>query len=1241
MRSLTIILCAALCACALAAPRELLLDPLTSTDHWEPAGIRVNYSLGDTSLAAAKDAPPGAAGSVALTYDFRINWRRWVGAHWLGGPLLGTPRELRLWVLGNACGHDLVVRIRDLTGGVYEKPIAPIDWTGWREVTTDLTAGWRQILRTADKAHSPALPLTLDSLSLVQHRTTTAPEGVVQQGTINFALLRVTADVAAVDEVRLQVKAAQARGLFYVPDVPTWQLQLDNSTAEAVAGDLTLDITDFFGQTRQVWQKSISLAAHAKTTVTMTAPEKRLGAYTGVVTLRSPDRAQRLAVTFAISSPAAPTPLDEQSPFGINFLSASFPSGPERELALKLGAEAGIKWERVGFGMAQMEPRRDQFAWQGPASVPGAVGKALDFGGGCAQYVVPHTAPLARPAQRGELSLSFWIKLNSLQMSGEWHNVLSKDLGPPPTREFQVYFCNSRRYFALSSGDQATKWSDAPCDKTDWQVGRWYHLAATHKASGTTRWFVDGTPEGEAEPRCATLHSTTAPLRLGPGPSDFSFTLDDLQIYDRILTPAEVAALTQHQPLASAPVAWYACDEAAETLADKQNASPGRLADVGIDDLIADDARYGISVYGLLGFPPRWASTAPPDAERYAQYAPDSAAFEAYCRAVAEHYRDRVRYWEIWNEPNITVFWEPEPNAAAYAETLAAGYRGCKAGNPDCRVMGISLAGSNRPLTWVEQVFAAGGGANMDLVSLHPYRQPATPEATDLVADMRDAWDIGERHGGGRRLWLTEIGWPNEFGGGGSSEELTALMVPRSHIEALASGVVDHISWFRFHDCGDDTGYMEHWCGLVRQNLQPKAAYFAYRTMARSLAGQKFTKRLEASGVLRAYLFSGSGRQTVALWQPDTPLTVAVKVGPSARALDLMGNPRGRRLDKDWLLVQATPAATFIAGVGGQPLVKPLLLADPASLELGRGEQRTVTLHLTNPLSTPVRVRVALTHPDALDSTALPEQSLAAGGTVTLKTDLAASADAAPGLRVLRLSLDGPLKDVALDLPVAVTAARRDAPPVARYTFDGDLTASTAADSSGNGFTARLLDGARITPSGRHGQGLELPTVTARAQVDDAPLLSLPDEFTLLAWVKPAGENKSWQWVMAKCEGDRQRNYGLYLSLRDGAFYFTGTPAPMGTGHTDLPSGRQLWDGQWHHVAATYSRWSGKLRLYVDGAQAQEHDFAPDGLAVTTAPLMIGEALGGGADGHTSAYLDDVAIYPRALIAAEVAVAAK
>jgi len=107
----------------------------------------------------------------------------------------------------------------------------------------------------------------------------------------------------------------------------------------------------------------------------------------------------------------------------------------------------------------------------------------------------------------------------------------------------------------------------------------------------------------------------------------------------------------------------------------------GRFDWAYYDRLVDIANRNGISVYGLIAYWSHW--TKPYTQEGVRDYA-------AYCRALVTHFKDRIKHWEVWNEPNI-FFWSGPKEL--YADLLKAAYKAIKEADPEAHVLGCSTAG--------------------------------------------------------------------------------------------------------------------------------------------------------------------------------------------------------------------------------------------------------------------------------------------------------------------------------------------------------------------------------------------------------------------------------------------------------------------------------------------------------------------------------------------------------------------
>ena len=108
----------------------------------------------------------------------------------------------------------------------------------------------------------------------------------------------------------------------------------------------------------------------------------------------------------------------------------------------------------------------------------------------------------------------------------------------------------------------------------------------------------------------------------------------------------------------------------------------------------------------------------------------------------------------------------------------------------------------------------------------------------------------------------------------------------------------------------------------------------------------------------------------------------------------------------------------------------------------------------------------------------------------------------------------------------------------------------------------------------------------------------------------------------------------LAIANHGGGPYFYVGAAGVYAGYPQT-SGIAGWKaGEWHHLAFTYSASQGRLRLYVDGAQAQESDAKIQFPAVSPNTFTIG----GDVSGRESAFgVDEVRITNNEMIAAAIA----
>lgn len=210
------------------------------------------------------------------------------------------------------------------------------------------------------------------------------------------------------------------------------------------------------------------------------------------------------------------------------------------------------------------------------------------------------------------------------------------------------------------------------------------------------------------------------------------------------------------------------------------------------DMVINAAAAHGLRVLGVIAFTPDWAKppgtyfTTPPD---------NTADYADFSRAVATHYGSKVSNWQLWNEPNLPLFFGGGVhNAPRYTELVKAAYPAIKAVQPNATVVlaGLSrLPGDESPPAFLDKVYAAGGKGSFDAAAAHPYVFP-----TGLAANPENGWsDVGAMHDvmarngdGGKKIWMTELGAPTCDCGDGVSPQDQAKQITDVLAAAAATG---------------------------------------------------------------------------------------------------------------------------------------------------------------------------------------------------------------------------------------------------------------------------------------------------------------------------------------------------------------------------------------------------------------------------------------------------------------------
>lgn len=188
------------------------------------------------------------------------------------------------------------------------------------------------------------------------------------------------------------------------------------------------------------------------------------------------------------------------------------------------------------------------------------------------------------------------------------------------------------------------------------------------------------------------------------------------------------------------------------------------------DRIVALAEKYRLKIIARLDRPPDWArkdsslKEAPPD---------DFQDYADFVEAVVKHYKGRILYYQLWNEPNIWPEWGNQRiDPASYARLLRAGYEAVKRVDPNAYVLSAPLAQTleNSPramsdLDYLKGMYESGAKDYFDILFANAYGfslppdDPANPKVLNFqrVALLRE---IMVRYGDEEKpIWFNEFGW--------------------------------------------------------------------------------------------------------------------------------------------------------------------------------------------------------------------------------------------------------------------------------------------------------------------------------------------------------------------------------------------------------------------------------------------------------------------------------------------------
>lgn len=327
---------------------------------------------------------------------------------------------------------------------------------------------------------------------------------------------------------------------------------------------------------------------------------------------------------------------------------------------------------------------------------------------------------------------------------------------------------------------------------------------------------------------------------------------------------------------------WVRCGAGATQLVDWGSVEPrpGEFTwDAADRELDEWDKPWGLTPLPILAYTAPWASSGP-DGDR--GYPPnDLRHYARFVRESVARYKEDVKYWEVWNEQNISFFKGTIPQ---YVDMLKVASIAAHQADPDCHIVFGGTAGVDT--RFIERCYELGAGPYFDVMAVHPYQWGRT---------FNDGWNrekverlralMNRKQHRATPVWLTEVGWSTAE----VSDEDQARLLVQSYVSNLALNHlgVAKVFWFSVKDWGGP-GH-----GIFADNGSRKPSFNAYSIMTRELEGRVHLGRLE-TGDVRCHAFSDPDEETPVLvfWSPTLePMPLALPHLDGAMTLvDINGN---------------------------------------------------------------------------------------------------------------------------------------------------------------------------------------------------------------------------------------------------------------------------------------------------------------------------------------------------------------
>jgi len=351
----------------------------------------------------------------------------------------------------------------------------------------------------------------------------------------------------------------------------------------------------------------------------------------------------------------------------------------------------------------------------------------------------------------------------------------------------------------------------------------------------------------------------------------------------------------------------------------------------------------------IFAFTPQWATTGDASSKDWlvwSRAAPQIGPWKTYIDQVTRRYKNDIRYWELWNEPDLPFF---RGTVDEYVQMCKTAYPILKRNIPTATMLSGGWSAANRNPGFIEKAMSQTGDT-YDILAIHAH---GFFGSFQQKVDVR--WgDLRKRYASDKPIYFNETGLSSP-GDTIQADTQQAVELVRKVGFAMGRGAMAY-NWYDLRHDGDDPNDHEHRYGMITRDFQAKPAYMAYNNLIGLLRGYKLVGQINAAADQWLFLFEKDNEYVLIGWaqQPYAVGQVVLHAdSANVQRVDMMGNRATLpRLSDGGVVVglEMQPAYWVFDKASQTPSMSNSLIELPGVTAWIPNEDNNLTFNFTNPL---------------------------------------------------------------------------------------------------------------------------------------------------------------------------------------------------------------------------------------------------------------------------------------------------